>query len=153
MNRDFADLLRSFDRCGVEYLVVGGYAVMAYAEPRFTKELDVWIRPTLENAERTWRALAEFGAPVEGVSIQDLATPGLVYQVGVAPIRVDVLMSVDGLDFEDAWPRRVRLDFGGVEGWMIAKEDLVTQTEEWGTWTSPPAGSEKPRPSPFTEST
>jgi len=55
MNRDFADLLQSFDRCGVEDLVVGGYAVMAYGDPRFTKDLDVWVRPTLENAGRTWK--------------------------------------------------------------------------------------------------
>ncbi len=105
---------------------------MAYAEPRFTKDLDVWVRPTLDNARRTWRALGEFGAPVEQLTLQDLATPGLVYQVGVAPVRVDVLMSVDGLDFDEAWGRRVRLDFGGVEGWLIAREDLVRNKRATG---------------------
>lgn len=125
MNDDFADLLRSFDRFGVEYLVVGGYAVMAYAEPRYTKDLDVWVRPSDANAKRVWAALADFGAPLEGVSVADFATPGLVYQIGMAPVRIDILMSVDGLTFEEAWEGRVRLDFGGVHGWLIGKEDLI----------------------------
>lgn len=125
MNDDFADLLRSFDRFGVEYLVVGGYAVMAYAEPRYTKDLDVWVRPSPDNAPRVWAALADFGAPLQGVTVTDFATQGLVYQIGMAPVRIDILMSVDGLGFEEAWERRVRLDFGGVEGWLISRKDLV----------------------------
>lgn len=125
MNEDFADLLRSFEDSGAEYLVVGGYAVMAYAEPRYTKDFDVWVRPDKENAIRVHRALADFGAPLEGVSVEDFATPGLVYQIGVAPVRIDILMSVEGLEFADAWSRRKRMDFGGVEAWLISREDLV----------------------------
>ncbi len=125
MNKDFVELLQSLENCGAEYLVIGGYAVMAYAEPRFTKDLDVWVRPEQPNATRVFRALAKFGAPLEGVTPDDFATPGLVYQMGVAPVRVDVLMSVDGLQFEEAWSNRKRLDFGGVEGLLISKEDLM----------------------------
>lgn len=125
MNSDFSDLLQCLNSCQAEYLVVGGYAVIAYAEPRFTKDLDVWVRPTAENAERVYRALAEFGAPLSGLTVQDLATPGLVYQIGVPPVRVDILMSVDGVDFDEAWPGRGWINFGEVSGWVIGREALI----------------------------
>lgn len=125
MNSDFSDLLQCLNNFQAEYLVVGGYAVIAYAEPRFTKNLDVWVRPTPENAERVYRALAKFGAPLSGLTVKDLATPGLVYQIGVPPVRVDILMSVDGIDFDEAWPGRNWISFGEVSGWIIGRDALV----------------------------
>ncbi len=125
MNSDFSDLLRLFNDNRVEYLVVGGYAVVAYTEPRYTKDLDVWIWARPENATRVFQALKDFGAPLAGMSALDFADLGFVFQIGVAPVRIDVLMSVDGLSFEDAWPNRVWIDFGGVEGWVISRIDLI----------------------------
>lgn len=97
-NPHFKELLQRLSAHEAEFLIVGGYAVMKYSEPRFTKDLDIWIRNTRENAERVYLALAEFGAPLEadGVIVADFASPDVTYQMGVAPLRVDVLTSIDG---------------------------------------------------------
>jgi hypothetical protein len=95
-NFHFSELLRIFNDNGVRYLVVGGYAVMLWSEPRFTKDLDVWVGDDDDNAARVFRALAEFGAPLSGVRPADFAKPDLICQLGVPPLRVDVLTSYYG---------------------------------------------------------
>lgn len=107
-NFHFSELLRIFNAHGVKYLVVGGYAVMLYSEPRFTKDLDLWVGDDRDNASRVFRALAEFGAPLTGVDPADFAKPDLIYQLGVPPLRIDVLTSISGVDFEAAWSGAVR---------------------------------------------
>lgn len=102
MTSHFNDLLKSFDEQEVKYLVVGGHAVMFYSEPRYTKDLDIWIEASPENATRVFRALAHFGAPLTGVSEADFAAPGSFYQLGRPPLRVDVLTSIEGLEFDEA---------------------------------------------------
>ena len=125
MNRDYADLFRIFSVHRVRYLLVGAYAVIFYAEPRYTKDLDLWVEPTRENAERVWKALAEFGAPLEGVTLEDFSNPELIYQIGVEPNRIDIMMAVPGLDFEGAWKRRVTSSYGGEEIFVLDLEDLI----------------------------
>jgi hypothetical protein len=90
-NSNYKDLLKNFNDAGLRYLVVGGYAVMKYTEPYLTKDLDVWIDPTPENAELAFAALARFGAPLSNVTVEDLITPDIVYQVGVDYNRIDVI--------------------------------------------------------------
>jgi hypothetical protein len=101
MNSDFEELLRAFNDLAVKYLVVGGHAVMLYTEPRYTKALDIWVEASNGNAETVFRALAEFGAPLAGLSPADFAQEGFFYQIGMAPARVDILMSIDGVSFAD----------------------------------------------------
>ncbi len=125
MNSNFKELLSLFADNAVEYLVVGGYAVIEYAEPRYTKDLDVWIRAETANAERVFRALSHFGAPLAGMSPADFAEEGFVFQIGVAPVRVDILMSIDGVTFAQAWANRVQVDFDGTPVWMISRRDLI----------------------------
>jgi predicted nucleotidyltransferase len=125
MNSDFKELLQYFNDNSVEYLIVGGYAVIEYTEPRYTKDLDLWIRVSPENARAVFQALARFGAPLSGMSPTDFEEEGYVYQVGVAPVRVDILMSIDGMTFNEAWPNRNTVDFGGVTAWVIGREDLI----------------------------
>jgi hypothetical protein len=125
MNSDFEELLSSFNRAEVKYLIVGGHAVMLYTEPRYTKDLDVWIEATAENAAKVFRALAEFGAPLTGLTMDDFAHEGFFYQIGLPPARVDILMSVDGLTFEQAWPNRTESVFGTVRAWFIGRADLI----------------------------
>ena len=125
MNSDFKDLLRLFNAEQVEYLVIGGYAVIEYTEPRYTKDLDVWVRAEPANAERVFRALAKFGAPLGGVTAADFAEEGYIFQIGVAPIRVDILMSVEGLTFSEAWPNRTAISFDGSDAWVISRTDLI----------------------------
>ena len=124
-NFHFSELLRIFNANGVRYLVVGGYAVMLYSEPRFTKDLDVWVGDDDTNAARVFRALAEFGAPLTGVQPADFAKPDLIYQLGVPPLRVDVLTSITGVEFEAAWERRSEAAFGDVAAPFIGLEDLI----------------------------
>ena len=95
MNSDFEELLSLFNDNEVKYLVVGGYAVMLYTEPRYTKDLDVWIEASQENAARVFHALAEFGAPLRGLTPADFAKEGCFYQLGRPPVRVDILMSIE----------------------------------------------------------
>ena len=87
LNPDFKDMLSALSDAKVEYLVVGAYALAAHGFPRATGDLDLWVRPTEENAHRVWTALAAFGAPVSKLQVRDFATPGIVYQIGVAPHR------------------------------------------------------------------
>ena len=125
MNSDFKDLLRSLNEEGAEYLIIGGYALMEYAEPRFTKDLDVWIMTSPSNSRRVFSALQKFGAPLQDLTTEDLETPGWVYQIGVAPLRIDILTSADGVDFGEAWSRRTEVHYGDVPAWVVSKQDLI----------------------------
>jgi hypothetical protein len=124
--------LSTFNDYEVRYLVVGGYAVMLYTEPRFTKDLDLWVEPTIDNAKRVFQALARFGAPLAGVTPADFSQEGLFYQMGRPPVRVDVLTSVTGLRFEEAWLNRVERDFGGVPAPFISRDDLIQSKSALG---------------------
>jgi predicted nucleotidyltransferase len=124
---DFKELLRAFNERKVEYLIVGGYAVMKYSEPRFTKDLDVWIRNSLENAAKVYEALAEFGAPLQkdGLTPKDFTSEDLTYQIGIAPVRVDILTRISGIQFAEAWQNRVASAFFGIPVYFISLRDLI----------------------------
>jgi predicted nucleotidyltransferase len=125
MNRDFVEMLRALSDAGVEFLVVGAHAVAAHGFVRATKDIDIWINPTPENVSRVWRALTEFGAPMEQISRDDLVTPGNIYQIGVEPIRIDILTTVAGVDFASAWQNRISFDEQGVTVPCLNKADLL----------------------------
>lgn len=125
VNSDFRELLSAFSAEGVEYLLVGAHAVMFYAEPRFTKGIDLWVNPTAENAARVWAALKRFKAPLASVAESDFADADMVYQLGLPPNRIDILMGMDGLTFAEAWNNRVAASYAGVEMHVIANADLI----------------------------
>ena len=125
VNSDFSDLLRLFNANHVRYLVIGGYAVIQYAEPRFTKDLDLWISTEINNAAAVYRALKEFGAPLVDLTDVDFAQDGYFYQMGVPPMRVDILMGIPGVEFEQAWKNRKEVDFDGLMVNFISKQDLI----------------------------
>lgn len=125
VNSDFSDLLRIFNDHNVKYLVIDGYAVVQYAEPRFTKDLDLMISTDSENAEAVYRALKEFGAPLAGLTPKDFSEEGFFFQMGVPPVRVDILMGIPGVQFDKCWKRRVEVDFDGLKVLFISKEDLI----------------------------
>ncbi|HET6281470.1 MAG TPA: hypothetical protein VFH73_10895 [Polyangia bacterium] len=112
MNSDFSDLLSTFNAHDVEYIVVGAHALPAHGHVRATKDLDVWVRASAENAPRVLRALRSFGAPLHDLSEDDLANPGLIFQIGVPPLRIDVITSIDGVEFSAAWHDRVAASSG-----------------------------------------
>lgn len=125
VNSDYSDLLQIFNARNVRYLVIGGYAVIQYAEPRYTKDLDVWISTDSDNAEAVYQALREFGAPLEGMSVKDFSEEGYFFQMGLPPVRLDVLMGIPGVTFEECWQRRVVVDFDGLPVNFITKQDLI----------------------------
>ena len=132
MSSDFEELLKLFNDNGVKYLVVGGHAVMLYAEPRYTKHLEVWIEASEENAGKVFRCLAAFGAPLAGLSPEDFSRDGFFYQIGMPPARIDILMSIDGVRFEDAWPNRNQSELGARRVWFISRADLVRNKRACG---------------------
>src|SRR5437879_4355035 len=126
-NPDYRELLQLLNEFEVEYLIVGGYAVMRYTEPRYTKDLDVWIHNSSQNSVRVFQALAKFGAPLQhdGVSPETFTKDNIVYQIGVAPVRIDILTHITGLNFPDAWRNRVEGSFFGVPIHFLSLDDLV----------------------------
>ncbi|MGC8641591.1 MAG: DUF6036 family nucleotidyltransferase [Isosphaeraceae bacterium] len=132
MNSDFKDLLRIFNAAKVRYLVVGGHAVMKYTEPRYTKDLDLWIEATPRNARAVFKALKEFGAPLANLTEGDFCQEGYFYQMGRPPARVDIVMSIEGVRFADAWRDRVETDFDGVPAQMIGLKHLIANKQAVG---------------------
>lgn len=125
MFQDFRDLMSEFSAEGVEFLVVGAHALAAYGHVRATKDLDLWVRPSIDNAQRIFRALQSFGAPLLDLHVDDLAREGLVFQIGVAPVRIDILTAVDGLTFEEAWQQRRQATFAGLAVPVLSRASLM----------------------------
>jgi hypothetical protein len=125
LNPDFRDILSAFIDASVEFLVVGGYAMAAHRLPRATKDLDLWVRPSADNAKRVLSALDDFGAPRHGLTSTDLETEGTIYQVGVPPNRVDVITIVEGVSFEHAWRDRTTIEIDGLSIPVISRAHLI----------------------------
>jgi hypothetical protein len=125
MTSDFSELLQAFNAQDVEYLVVGAHAVAVYGHIRATKDLDVWVRPCRVNAQRVISALSMFGAPLGDLTEDDLSKEGTIFQIGVPPLRIDLMTSIDGVDFSDAWPDRFSSTFGNVPVFVISRQHLI----------------------------
>lgn len=122
---DFLELLHVFEKHKVEYALIGGYAVGLYTEPRFTKDLDLLIKPTRKNAKAVLAALTEFGAPVDNLSEDELAKPGLLYVFGISPLRVDILNRIEGADVTKIIKNTVNMSLSGVTARVISPENLI----------------------------
>ena len=132
VNPDFKDLLHALSDARARFLIVGAHAVMYFTTPRYTKDLDIWVDPTPENAPRVLAALQEFGAPLFDLEIQDLAKPGVTFQIGIEPNRIDLLTEVEGLDFDRSYARQVGTSYGGVAIGLLCLDDLVVNKEAVG---------------------
>ncbi|HEX8394495.1 MAG TPA: hypothetical protein VF665_19265 [Longimicrobium sp.] len=115
-----------------EYLLVGAYAVATHVIPRSTGDIDLWVRPEIENARRVHLALARFGAPISNLSPEELAKPGFIYQIGVAPVRIDILTAIDGVTFEEAWPDRALTSLFGVQVPVLSRKHLLMNKRATG---------------------
>ncbi|MEA2785876.1 MAG: hypothetical protein QOF71_1980 [Candidatus Eremiobacteraeota bacterium] len=131
-NSDFSALLAVFNDGGVDYLLIGGRAYSFHDEPRYTKDYDLWIRPTKDNADRAYAALIRFGAPLDGITRDDLIDPEAYYAMGVPPNRIDVLSAIEGITFDEAWPHRVEGRHGEERMWVIGIDDLITNKRAIG---------------------
>jgi hypothetical protein len=125
MNRDFVEMLSALSAEGVEFLLVGAYAMAAHGWPRATGDIDIWVNPTSENAERVLRALRRYGAPLFDLTSADLKRTDTVFQIGVPPSRVDILSGVTGLTFEEAWSSRITAPVGDLTVPVIGFDALL----------------------------
>jgi hypothetical protein len=122
---DFKELLLAFNAHDVEYLIVGAHALAAHGHVRATKDLDLWVRPEVSNAQRVLKALSDFGAPLRDLTADDLSREETIFQIGVPPLRIDVITSIDGVEFMEAWPQRLETLFGGVAAYVISRQHLI----------------------------
>jgi hypothetical protein len=129
---DFKELLNLLEKHKVRYLVVGAYAVMKYTEPRFTRDLDLWISTDEENSKAVFSALKEFGAPLKDLTPRDFREKGYFYQMGNPPFRLDIMMSIPGVEFESAWVHREEIRLGEFVIPFICRADLITAKEASG---------------------
>jgi len=132
LHPDFLELLGAFADARVEYLLVGGYAVAFHATPRFTKDLDLWIRPTPQNLARVRTALVRFGAPANVVSQLESASDTDVLWMGVVPTRIDLVKGIPGPSFDEAWQGRVSTQWAGVSVTLIGREALLAAKRACG---------------------
>jgi hypothetical protein len=132
VQKDFKELLALFNARRVEYVIVGGYALAFHGAPRFTGDLDVLVNPTAENARRVLAALGEFGFDSVGLTLEDFVHPDRVIQLGVPPVRVDLLTSLTGVSWQDVAAGKVAATFGGVRVNFIGRAEFVTNKRASG---------------------
>jgi predicted nucleotidyltransferase len=125
MPEDLKELLRAFNDQAVKFLVVGGYAFGVHAEPRATKDLDIFVRADEENSNAVFRALAQYGAPLGGLTPSDFMD-GTTFQIGQPPARIDILQHIDGVTFDEAWENRIEgIIDGQIQAAVISRDDLI----------------------------
>ena len=132
MPPDFVDLLRAFAEAEVRCLVVGAHALALHGRPRATGDLDIWVEATPENATRVMRALAAFGAPLDALSPDDFSREGITVQIGLPPLRIDILTQLTGLSFDEAWPERVKGPAGDVRADFIGRDAFIRNKRATG---------------------
>jgi hypothetical protein len=125
LSKDFIEFIECLNAGGVEYLLVGGHALAFHGLPRFTKDIDFWIRPTEENAERVLAALEAFGFGGVGLTRSDFAAEGKIVQLGLPPNRIDLVTSITGVGFDDAYARRVEMSYQGNRLFVLHRDDLI----------------------------
>jgi hypothetical protein len=118
-------MLSALNDSGADYLIVGAYALATYGTARATGDIDIWARPTKENADRVWMALERFGAPRRNLTREDLHAPDNVFQIGIAPNRIDILTSITGVEFDEAWQHRKQTQINGISVSVIGREHLL----------------------------
>jgi len=125
ISSDYKDILSAFDGRGVDYLVVGAHAMAFHGVTRSTGDIDLWVKCDAVNSDKVYRALADFGAPLGELKKSDFEIPGTVYQIGVAPYRIDILTTIDGVVFEDAFKAREIIEIEGLSIPVISRHHLI----------------------------
>jgi predicted nucleotidyltransferase len=125
LNKDYKDILVSLLSEGAEFILVGAYALAAHGFPRATMDIDIWINPSPENAVHVYSALGKFGAPIEQISVNDLTEDDTIFQIGVAPRRIDILTNITGVDFEEAMKDAIKVDIEGITINILSTDHLI----------------------------
>ena len=125
LNPDFKDMLSCLKDAEVEFVIVGAYALAAHGFPRATGDIDIWVRNSSDNAQKIMAALVKFGAPISNLSEKDFTSPDMVVQIGVEPCRIDLLTSISGVEFDEAWGNKVGITIDDLEIYVLSKADLL----------------------------
>jgi hypothetical protein len=132
LNEDYKDMLHALSAEKVKYILVGAYALAIHGYPRATMDMDIWVMPSPQNAEAVLRALRRFGAPLHDLNKEDLEIEGTVFQIGVAPRRIDIITAASGLNFEEAFQNSITINIEGIEIHVPSVDDLITNKEASG---------------------
>ncbi|NQV23172.1 MAG: hypothetical protein HQ518_02295 [Rhodopirellula sp.] len=132
LNPDFSDMLSALNARKAEYMVVGAYALAAHGYLRATGDIDIWVRCTVENAEKVLQALKDFGTPMFDLTLEDLSSPGIVFQIGLPPRRIDFLTSISGVDFDKCWADRMKVEVDGLSINFLSKPWLIANKRATG---------------------
>lgn len=132
LNSDYKEMLQSLLDHDVDFLIVGAYAMAAHGYPRSTGDIDIWIMVSPENSKKVFNALKVFGAPLAGVNEGTFTQKGIVFQIGVAPRRIDIITEIDGVDYKHAMANKEILNIGGLDLPVISKQDLIINKKSTG---------------------
>ena len=132
LNEDYKDMLRALSDEGVRFILVGAYALAAHGYPRATMDIDIWVMPSPANADAVLKALRRFGAPSQNLTREDLQKDGTIFQIGVAPRRIDIITSATGLQFESAYRNSVPITIEGIEVRIPSLDDLIHNKKTTG---------------------
>ena len=125
LNEDYRDILSIFREEKVEFILVGAFALGVHGIPRATGDIDLFIRPERENAERVYKSLMRFGAPLSGINPQDFSTADLIFQIGLPPRRIDIITSISGVTYDEAFSDHITADVDGIPVPVISTENLI----------------------------
>ena len=132
LNEDYRDMLQSLRDEHVKFLLVGAYALAAHGYPRATMDIDIWVMPSPENAEAVLRALHRFGSPLHGLTAEDLQKDDTIFQIGVAPRRIDIITGASGLRFDEAFAQSIEIEVEGLRIHIPSLDDLIRNKKASG---------------------
>ncbi|HQP69701.1 MAG TPA: nucleotidyltransferase [Clostridiales bacterium] len=132
LNDDYKEMLSILSEEKVKYLVIGAFALGTYGYPRATGDIDIWVEASIDNSNKVFKSLARFGAPTDNIEAKDFEKKGIIFQIGIAPRRIDITTVIDGVDFEQAYPKRKIVNIEGINIPIISCEDLILNKESTG---------------------
>ena len=132
LNSDYKDMLQVLLDNGVKFLLVGAYAMAAHGFPRATGDIDIWVEPSTENSVRVYRSMAAFGAPLHEIDETTFSTPGLIFQIGVAPRRIDIITTISGVGFREAYEQSQLVEIEGMPIPILSLDDLIRNKRATG---------------------
>jgi len=132
LNEDYKDILQLLLKDKVKFLVVGAYALGVHGYPRATGDIDIWVEPSQENAQKVYVVLGKFGSPIKEISMETFSTKGIIFQIGVPPRRIDLITEIDGVKFENAYKNRKVISLQNLKVPFLSLKDLILNKQSTG---------------------
>jgi len=132
LNEDYKEILQLLSEEGAKYIIVGAYALAAHGFPRATGDIDIWVKPDIDNAKKVIKVLKRFGCPLYDLTIDDLITKGSIFQIGVAPRRIDIITAIDGVEFDEAWSDYITITIEDIKIPILSLDKLIKNKESTG---------------------